>query len=153
MVEVEKPLSDFFKSKGFKKKGKCWYSDNGENYILCEYQKSKYGDGFYLNFGIVFKELYHESTFPARSYSWHFCGRYFRVIGIEDKSVIDVDDKAGFKMDEIFSNIDSIVLPFLNKVVGWEYLHENFPENFPHERLWIQNISSNDLVKFVSSKL
>ncbi len=45
------------KKAGFRKSGSYWYFENGETICVLNLQKSSFGDQYYVNLGVLFKEL------------------------------------------------------------------------------------------------
>ena len=124
-----------------KKKG-TWVYDNGTCYILCEIQKSRNANGYFLNFGIYFKYFLNGAIIPLKSYEWHLIGRHNQILK-ETHSLIEeseINDK--LYSDELINKIKYKVHPFLKEVSDVRFLKEYFPDKFPHEKLWLQNIDS-----------
>jgi hypothetical protein len=132
-------LNDFFVKNNFKKRGKVWFLDKGYCLILFEYQKSVFSPRFFMNIGVIFK-MVSKSLEGLQSYHWHFRGRH-NVEGIISESNINILTHAIINDD----------LPFLEKITEIDYLKKNFPDNFPHEKLWIANVASAQLREYFQS--
>ena len=72
MITENKFLSNInaiLKKKGFQMRSKIWYRDVGYLLHIVNFQKSQYGNQYYINCGIVIKEM-EKNSFP-REYHAH----------------------------------------------------------------------------------
>ncbi len=152
-------LTSFFKKNGFKKRGNVWYSSNSSILLLCEYQGSRIMNGFYLNFGLYFPEIDDSKKIP-KSYDWHFSGRYSRFLHsgegeFNDKAFSFDSSESVFDdvLDEMFSNIEEVILPCLREMQDYRFFVDNFPEEFDFSKMWIMNITEEDFLSFVKTRL
>ena len=152
-----KKIDRFFKEKGFKKKGVIWYLPCKEIYILCQYQGSKIFNGFYLNFGLYFKNLlYHADDYIPIMDDCTFEGRYNQLLKgfvVNPPPYIDFEhfseENILNKLNEITNNIEIFILPYLYQMTNYDYFEKNFPANFDHNRLWLQYIREKDFMDFI----
>jgi hypothetical protein len=94
-AEIETAITQELKTIGFKKKGTSWYLNSDESVCLFNLQKSNFGDQYYLNIGILIKQLSNES-FPKENHC-HIRGRLSQIcsntkqleddLNFEDKSI------------------------------------------------------------------
>jgi hypothetical protein len=150
-------LSDFFRNKDWKKRGLTWSKEINGATVVCEYQGARIFHGFYLNFGVLFKELAPDIK-DYKSDQWHFNARYDAVLrGIKEVphyiSFENPDPELLPQLQEVALNTDEIIIPVLYKIADLTYLKENFPNNFDHQRFWLQNIREIDLVNYIRSKI
>jgi hypothetical protein len=148
-------LTDFFKTKDYKKGGKSWYKKNDISCIICQYQKSSFSNNFYLNFGIAFIGLLHSPKTTITTENCHLFGRYEQILG-DNKFIIQVaditdEDTLIDVLKNITNNIDKFILPFLSQMSNIEYLKNNFPHGFDYKKLTVQNIKSENLTTYLHS--
>lgn len=79
-------LDDIFKSNGFKKKGNNWCLENEVLIKRINLQKSKYGDCYYLNYGVNFRNL------DFQKVEMHIFHRLGSVNETENKRIIELLD-------------------------------------------------------------
>ncbi len=154
-----KELNDFLKEKGFKKTGLVWYLKNNDIYLLCEYQGSRISKSFYLNFGLYFSLLTYENfTKIPKSDDWHFVGRYNQILkGFVDApetqiSLENTETDILLNLNNVKVKIEKFILPYLLQMQDYKYFKDNFPDDFNHDKLWLQNIRENDFIEFVQSQ-
>jgi len=153
-------LDDLLKPNGFKRNGNTWYF-RGKNdvLILINFQKSVYSSSFYLNFGVYFEKLAGIKTKPPAVYDWQFAMIYDTLMlflnpKIEKDSIPSTiplnvpEDQIKQNLIIISSNIETYILPFLQKLTDYEFLLNNFPQNFPANIFWTQNYKREDLRQF-----
>ena len=67
--DIEALLSTLLKPAGFRKKGRNWRLETPETVIVVNLQRSRWSDTYYLNFGILVREL---KDFPdPKDYQCH----------------------------------------------------------------------------------
>lgn len=57
------------KEKGYKKKDSSFYKNSNNAIVLINLQKSQWGENFYINIGILFKELENNIEYPKENQS------------------------------------------------------------------------------------
>lgn len=77
------------KAAGFSKKGASWYAERNESLLVIAPQKSQYGQKFFLNLGVFFRE-FGPNQWP-KSHECHLQARLEDVVSVvNDRSIIDV---------------------------------------------------------------
>lgn len=133
-----KILSEYFKAKGFRKKGQTWYLSKESVALMVEYQGSYHFSGFYLNIGLYFPKLNNEEKFVVhKSYDWHICHRYRelmeKLVGT-DKYVHDLisfevsEEEFCNEMEQLKVNLDKII-EIMVKWLDIDYLVANLPDS------------------------
>ena len=148
-------LSAFFLTKGFKKKGNTMSLDTASSVSIVNFQKSSYGDMYYLNFGVFFKDKNQEvKTETLKIEDAHFFTRYDKLLGTKTESIEipEIEDISGFTQ-EIILNIDKKIMPYPEDLTSVTYLKTILPKNIPWDKIWLQNIKGDDLLKLVESNL
>lgn len=133
-----KILSEYFKAKGFRKKGQTWYLSKESVALMVEYQGSYHFSGFYLNIGLYFPKLNNEEKIVVhKSYDWHICLRYRelmeKLVGT-DKYVRDLisfevsEEEFCNEMEQLKVNLDKII-EIMVKWLDIDYLVANLPDS------------------------
>lgn len=132
-----KILSEYFKAKGFRKKGQTWYFFKENVALMVEYQGSYHFSGFYLNIGLYFPKLNNEEKFVVhKSYDWQIEDRYKTYMDKLVGTGMYVDDLISFEvseeefcneMEQLKVNLDKII-EIMMKWLDIDYLVANFPE-------------------------
>lgn len=132
-----KILSEYFKAKGFRKKGQTWYLSKESVALMVEYQGSYHFSGFYLNIGLYFPKLNNEEKFVVhKSYDWQIEDRYKTYMDKLVGTGMYVDDLISFEvseeefcneMEQLKANLDKI-LEIMMKWLDIDYFVANFPE-------------------------
>jgi hypothetical protein len=111
-------LDNFYINHKFESKKRRWYKKENDGFIICEFQKFKYGsDGSgFLNFGIVF-DTAKNIKIPKGEESWDLRGRYKTILEKPNISeLFSVEIKSEREMQELkltLANIENIVIPYL----------------------------------------
>lgn len=152
-------LDNFFKSVGFTRSGLIWYIKTNDIYLLCEYQGSSFAKGFYLNFGLYFSSIDKPMQVKVpKSVDWHFIGRYNRILkGLTAISSAQIglnltESELLESIEIVKQNIRNIILPLLTPMQNYNYFKINFPDNFDHDKLWLQNLTEKEFIDFIRSK-
>ena len=133
-----KILSEYFKAKGFRKKGQTWYLSKESVALMVEYQGSYHFSGFYLNIGLYFPKLNNEEKFVVhKSYDWHICHRYGelmeKLVGT-DKYVDSLisfevsEEEFCNEMEQLKVNLDKII-EIMMKWLDIDYFVANLPDS------------------------
>jgi len=114
-------LDKIFEEAGFSKKGKKnWWLRYKEALIMSNFQKSKYDEAGFLNFGIYFDSLSKTDQYQKSIPKFEDCQVEGRFEGIlEDQNFIglfplNIDSKSDNELMEYSSsNFNKVILPYL----------------------------------------
>ena len=126
--EAFKELCSFFKERGFKEMGEIWYIQNGNIYLLCEYQEGYALHGFYLNLGYFFSDYSEKESsleIPPKDSDWTVSFRLHEVLydelHFDEAFDFDLPEEEYRKVMERFrSCFDNRILPYLLSKMNYE---------------------------------
>lgn len=151
-IKILQYFKDFFKLKGFKKKGNIFWKENDyKNLMFCEFQPSYFSNIFYLNFGVYYKNK-NENISDIKSHIWHFESSFNRIIKEIDPTALNYDIEDGL-LNEIFDKIQSRILPELENIASFSYMKDNFPYNFDDDTWWLKNLTVKELIIKINGAL
>ncbi|NEQ49985.1 MAG: DUF4304 domain-containing protein [Leptolyngbya sp. SIO3F4] len=152
--EVFTHLDPIMKGLGYHKKRNTWHKKHEIGVASCEYQKSRFFDGFYLNFGVTYSHFFDSEGFP-NSDNWHFESRYDRILAksslmnfhIQEVNLSEVNNDNFW--NELKNNLEHHVIPELEKLLMPSYMKDNFPNNFDHDTWWLTNVTEPELIRLL----
>ncbi|MEW4923141.1 DUF4304 domain-containing protein [Algibacter sp. 2305UL17-15] len=143
-------LNPLFIESGYKfvKTKKTWIKQNDDIIVVCQYQKSKFSNNFFINLGIYFKYGNNSRKKSVLAEECHLTSRYSRIF--EDFSADNIKDDI-FKnpkelSDELKQTTDKIkegLLPLLENMLDINYFKNNL-SNYPNEDWWLRNITREE---------
>ncbi len=86
----------------------------------------------------------------SHSYIWHFYARYNKLIGSSGSSIELMSDNIDKQLKDLVSNIIHVVVPFLIDLSSPKTLKEILPDYFPHNKVFLQNVSIHELNLFIN---
>lgn len=112
-------LDDFFQRNDFLKKTNYWRKPVNDCIIVCNWQKSRFDEYGFLNFGLYYPSLASKKTKSPKISECHIEGRFKTIIG-EPKSIESIplnpdSDQELNMVVGVIDKIDQIVLPYLYK--------------------------------------
>ncbi|MCZ2130824.1 MAG: DUF4304 domain-containing protein [Bacteroidia bacterium] len=141
---------------------KTWYKVFRNVTLICNLQQSRYGDCFFINFGVFFNDLNRGIKTPKLS-DCHLFGRIDRIIrNIYSKEYIADSYCFNFDLNEketnmaikiLLEQIEKLIFPFFEEICDINFLKQNFPDNFNHDALWLQNISEFELINYLKNTI
>lgn len=107
MRDVKKVLKSKLNKLGFEYVKKAYYYSNNDLILVIEVQHSNYGRIFYINYGILIKELHPELEYPKEV----FCDIRGRLIGKDKKtSDFNLDECTAEELIETIDNEKNRIL-------------------------------------------
>lgn len=91
--KIESDISPLMKKTGFKKKGIRWFYETSETILILELQKSYFGELYYINLSIYFKEF--EPIVPSLAYAEHLGIRLYEFLTNDEskyKKYLDMEE-------------------------------------------------------------
>lgn len=121
--EIKLGIDEAVKEAGFLRKSTNWYREMNETILVINLQKSNYGDQYYINLGILVKDLpaYPGSKPQPKAHQCHIQMRMGseepaeekhleQLLNRDDKTIASIDRRLGIKQA-----IRLIALPFLDQ--------------------------------------
>ena len=112
---VHEAIGRATKSSSFVKKGGGWYADRNESILVISPQKSQYGQQYYLNLGVYFKEL--GSILAPKEQECHLRARLSQIVSDgEEKTVealLDFEQSVPEREECLANLLRHYALPFL----------------------------------------
>jgi hypothetical protein len=115
-------LNEVFVDWKFYDKKNTWLIENDFTVVLCQYQKSRHSNAFYLNLGIIIKPMI---ASKIRSYKYehsHLINRYSRLY--DDHSIYDIEDKEFLEYNRLKKELTPMInmiklslLPYLESII------------------------------------
>lgn len=150
VIEILNPIFDEFSYKYTKSK-KTWYKKDKKIILICEYQKSRFSNNFFLNLGIYFQNKYEKNKRTVSIDDCHLIARYDQLY--KDFSVLDIEDeyfgdflKLKKELSFTTQNIKQKLLPMFDSLIGEKYDKMNF-NDYPNEHWNLQNVTEEDYKK------
>ncbi len=150
MNNTIKILDPLFSEKGYKfiKTKKTWVKQNEKIIVICQYQKSRFSNNFFLNLGIYFK---YGNNLKKKSVLLDHCfltARYDQVF--QDFSALDIEDNCFEDLDVLEkklsitkNKIRNELLPLLDEMLDIKYFRNNL-DSYPNEHWWLRNITRDE---------
>jgi hypothetical protein len=112
--EFKKIVNDCLLANGFSKKGKYYYKESPEVICCLGLQKSNYSNCYYVNVGIVIKEINKGLELPRDVDGDIRCRFYFKVEG-KEVDCLDLDriNESSVIFSSLEANISEIINPSL----------------------------------------
>ena len=112
--EFKQILNECLVINGFLKKGKYYYKDSSEVICSLAFQKSNYSNSYYVNVGIILKEINQNIGIPSDTHGDIRCRFCFRVKGKEVDSIdLDTVNDSSVIISSLEKGISEIVNPSL----------------------------------------
>lgn len=115
LKEFKKIINDYFLLNGFSKEGNYYYKESDEVVCALRLQKSKYSNCFYLNVGIVIKEINPNMELPRDvdgDIRFRFCFEFDKN-KVQCLSIEKVRNSADI-ISSLKKNILELIIPSLN---------------------------------------
>ena len=154
-IEILEPI---FKEANYRfmKTKKTWVKKNDNISVVCQYQKSRFSNNFFINIGIHFGR---ENDNPKKSISLddcHLIARYDQVF--QDFSALDIKEE-NFENYEILNkelafmtnNLEKKLIPILDNMLDIDFMKLNL-NNYPNEHWWLQNITEENYYMLVGDE-
>lgn len=141
---------DYYIGQGFTKSGKYLYHNINNVLLIFELQRTKVFNGFYLNIGVYYEDIGGKRRKPPASDKWHLSARYCHFLS--QNKIALYDDMSENDLLSVFSKVDNRVLPYFKKLCDFDYLVDNYPNKFPHDIVWLQNMGKEEFITFIRSK-
>jgi hypothetical protein len=112
--EFKKIVNDCLLANGFLKKGKYYYKESPEVICVLGLQKSNYSNCYYVNVGIVIKEIYNGLELP-RDVDGHIRSRFYFTVGDKEVECLDLDkiNESSVIVSSLEAGISEIINPSL----------------------------------------
>lgn len=125
--EFKRTFNDCLLSNGFYKKGKYYYKESLEVICSLGLQKSYYSNSYYINLGIIIKEVNNKQELFS-DVDGDIRYRFYSNFSDKNDDLFDLDiiSDSGTIISILKSNIDEIVNPSLN-IISLKELLKNKP--------------------------
>jgi hypothetical protein len=142
----------FFKDRGFTNRKNTWYKREPHAWKLFEYQRSKFSDRVYLNFGVYFEFISGSVKAPPKGFEWHLFGRVDDFANGEKLSSIsegeDSGDQPTVEQSRYMALIEGQIFDLLELLSQGATLEKAI---FDNKQILVQNVRESELIKMVQA--
>jgi hypothetical protein len=144
-------LNNFFLDLEFKKSNKSWYKRVNQMLLIIEYQKSRFDNAFYLNFGICIEEMTGKVNSPYITDKCQIYGRLNMISEGEIQEPIEIKESIEFtkvELEKVKRIILDKALPFLFKLTDYKNLIHYIENELDFKKIWIQYTTKESILEF-----